>query len=81
MLGFFLKKFMIFFFIFSVSNNWLKKRSRSYDTELNARAYADVNERNMSVYRAAREYGVPESPLRDRHLQFTKPWNSFIAFT
>ena len=33
-----------------------------------SRAYEDVKERGMSVYRAARAYGIPESTLRDRHL-------------
>ena len=45
-----------------------KKRRRNYVTALFARAYEDVKERGMSVYRAARECGIPESTLRDRHL-------------
>ena len=35
-----------------------KKRRRSYDTALIARAYEDVKERGMSVHKAAREYGI-----------------------
>ena len=45
-----------------------QKKRRSYDTALISQAFKDVREKGTSVYRAAREYGVPESTLRDRHL-------------
>ncbi|XP_052771636.1 uncharacterized protein LOC128211197 isoform X1 [Mya arenaria] len=44
------------------------KKRRLYDTGLIARAYKDVVESGMSVYKAARLYGLPESTLRDRTL-------------
>ena len=45
---------MIFSVYFQCQTIGQKKRRRSDDTELIARAYADVKERDMSVYRAAR---------------------------
>ena len=59
---------MIFSLYFQCPTIGQKKRRRIYDTELIARAYEDVKERGMSVYRAVREYGISESSLRDRHL-------------
>ena len=44
------------------------KRKRSYDTAQIGLAYKAVREGGMSVYKAARVFGVPESTLRDRHL-------------
>ena len=59
---------MIFSLYFQCPTIGQKKRRRSYDTELIAKAYADFKERSMSVYVSARGYGIPESSLRDRHL-------------
>ncbi|WAR08421.1 hypothetical protein MAR_018379 [Mya arenaria] len=45
-----------------------KVKRRQYDATLLNRAFSDVKEKGMSVYKASREYGVPESTLRDRTL-------------
>ena len=42
------------------------KKYRGYSQENLAKAFKAVKEKNMPVQRAAREYGVPESTLRDR---------------
>ncbi|XP_052809180.1 jerky protein homolog-like [Mya arenaria] len=44
------------------------KKKRQYDTGLIAKAYKEVVESGMSVYKAAILYGLPESTLRDRTL-------------
>ncbi|XP_045178261.1 jerky protein homolog-like isoform X2 [Mercenaria mercenaria] len=45
-----------------------KQSKRLYNTDLLWKAYRDVKDKGVSVYRAARVYGVPESTLRDRTL-------------
>ncbi|MES9879448.1 MAG: helix-turn-helix domain-containing protein [Sedimenticola sp.] len=45
-----------------------KRKRRQYDPALIAAAYTDVRANGMSVYKAARLHGIPESTLRDRHL-------------
>ena len=60
---------MIFSLYFQCPTIDQKKGRRSYDTVLIAKAYADVKERGMSVYRAAKEYCIPESTRNDRHLR------------
>ena len=46
----------------------LKKKRRNYDTAQIGLAYKAIKEDGMSVYKAARVFGIPESTLRDRHL-------------
>ncbi|KAH3839056.1 hypothetical protein DPMN_112478 [Dreissena polymorpha] len=44
------------------------KRRRNYDPYQIVLAYKEVMESGMSIYKAARVFGFPESTLRDRHL-------------
>ena len=46
----------------------ITKKRRQYNPQLIAAAYRDVTEKGVSVYKAARMYGIPESTLRDRTL-------------
>jgi hypothetical protein len=56
--------FFSFFFLQGPPN---KKRKLQYDRENLKRAF-EATRKGVSVYRAARQYAVPESTLRDRHL-------------
>ena len=56
---------MFFFGLFSVSYHWsTSQKRREYDPDQISLALQD----GMSVYKAARMSGIPESTLRDRHL-------------
>lgn len=58
----------VIFFLFSQLPTIGKPKlpqKRLYDTSLLQRAYKDVPDNGISVYHAARLYGVPESTLRD----------------
>ena len=44
------------------------KQKRNYDPAQIGLAFKAVTDGKMSVYRAARVFGIPESTLRDRHL-------------
>ena len=44
------------------------KKKKQYDPASMIAAYNAIKEKGLSVYRASREYGVPESTLRDRTL-------------
>ena len=46
----------------------ITKKRRQYNPQLIAAAYRGVTEKGVSVYKAARMYGIPESTLRDRTL-------------
>ena len=65
---FFVVVVVVVFLFFSVSIYWAAEESRSYDTVLISQAFKDVREKGISVYRAAREYRVLESTLRDIQL-------------
>jgi hypothetical protein len=45
-----------------------KVKKKQYDPVALQNAYKALQEEGMSVYRASRNYGVPESTLRDRTL-------------
>ncbi|XP_053372948.1 uncharacterized protein LOC123560642 [Mercenaria mercenaria] len=55
-----------------------KKRKLQYDRDNLRRAF-EATRKGISVYRAARDYSVPESTLRDRHLGLV-PLECHIGF-
>lgn len=68
---------MIFFYISGSSQN---KEKKQYNPETLLNAFNAV-EKGMSVYAAARNYGVPETTLRDRtlgHVSVTGKTDSFV---
>jgi hypothetical protein len=54
-------------------------KKKQYDPVALQNAYKALQEEGMSVYRASRNYGVPESTLRDRTLGFKHV--QFLWFT
>ena len=52
----------------------ITKKRRQYNPQLNAAAYRDVTEKGVSVYKAARMYGIPESTHATELLAYSLLW-------